>query len=501
MSNSLKELRWQSWCDEAFDEAKTKNKAMFISIGYQSCHWCRIMEEKIFKDKEFIEIFNENFVCIKVDKDERPDIDRYYQEVHLLLNNRVGGWPTSIFATPQNKPFFAGTYIPLESEEGSIEGMGLIALGRLISHKVRENDENLYKNADEVEEFLQKIKHPKQATVLNEDFVKNFMHQAKNNYETRYGGFSSPPKFPHANTLATLMVIDRLYNDKAAKAMVLHTLKSMDKGDIHDVQNGGFYRYAKDEMWKEPCREKTLYDNALLAEVYLDAYLLYKEREFFVTAKKTIDFWIDSMSMENLLFQYVYEDTINKRIQTTHSAMMIKTLFKLGEIDKTYRQKAVDILAKLMDTLYVDSKLYSSTLLKHPPKTEAFLGDYAFLSQSLIYAYRSTQNESYLIEAQRFANKSLEKFYQNGVWFFSDNEFKTKMDTTDNIYTSAVSVMVDVLISLSEILKDDKYRHFAYKTLEYNSYDLGQKPIFFPSMLTQMLRYLKKNCNNSFFWV
>ena len=111
--NSL--INWYSWCDETFKIAKTENKAIFISIGYPTCHWCNIMEDEISKNQECVDILNNNFICIKVDKDERPDIDKYYQEVHILLNNRKGGWPTSIFATPQNKPFFAGTYIPLES--------------------------------------------------------------------------------------------------------------------------------------------------------------------------------------------------------------------------------------------------------------------------------------------------------------------------------------------------------------------------------------------------
>jgi len=495
MPNKLKKenslIDWWSWCDEAFIKAKDENKAIFISIGYSSCHLCHVMEEKVFKDEECIEIFNENFICIKIDKDERPDIDRYYQEVHLLLNNRMGGWPTSIFATPQNKPFFAGTYIPLESQEGSIEGMGLIELGKLISHKVKENDENLYKNADEVEEFLQKIKHPAQATVLSEDFVKNFMLQVKNNYDTRDGGFSTAPKFPHANTLSALINIDKLYDDKAAKAMVVDTLTSMKKGGMYDLTNGGFYRYSQDEKWEKPFEEKTIYDNALLSKVYLDAYLLYGDETFLDVAKKSIDFWLTSMQKNDFLFTSMYKEIINTRVQTSLSSMMIKTLFALGEVDKSYKEKAIKLLDKLLSGIYIDSQLYSSFMIDKQPKIKAFLDDYAFLSQALIFAYSSTQDEHYLIKAQKFINKALEEFYQNGMWNFSADKFKTKADITDNIYTSAVSVMIDVLISLGDILNDDKYTHFAYKTLEYNSYELGRQPIHFPSMLTQMLRYLK----------
>jgi len=482
---------WWPWCDEALKKAEDENKAVFISIGYSSCHWCHMMDEKIFKNKECAEILNKNFICIKVDKEQRPDIDKYYQNVHSLLNNRSGGWPTSIFATPQNKPFFAGTYIPLESQKGSIEGMGLIELTKLISHKIKENDENLYKNADEVEEFLQKIKHPAQATVLSEDFVKNFMLQVKNNYDTRDGGFSTAPKFPHANTLSTLINIDKLYDDKSAKAMVIDTLTSMKKGGMYDLTNGGFYRYSQDEKWEKPYKEKTIYDNALLSKVYLDAYLFYKDETFLHTAIKSIDFWLVSMQKDDLFFTSIYEDTINTRVQTSLSSMMINTLFAFGDIDKKYEQKALENLHKLIDNIYIDSQLYSSFIIDKQPNIEAFLDDYAFLSQALISAYNLTQNKSYLIQAQKLINKALEEFYQNGMWNFSADNFKIKADITDNIYTSAVSVMIDLLISLGDILNDEKYTHFAHKTLEYNSYELGRQPVHFPSMLTQMLKYLK----------
>jgi uncharacterized protein YyaL (SSP411 family) len=492
VSDISKSIKWYSWCDEAFAKAKDENKAIFISIMYPLCHWCDMMERDVFSNEECIEILDKNFVCIKVDKDERPDIDKYYQNVHTLLNNKIGGWPMSIFATPQNKPFFAGTYIALESEAGSIEGMGFLELIKLITHKIKENDENLYKNADEVEEFLQKTKHPTQATVLNESFTKNFLLQAKNNYETRYGGFSSAPKFPHANTLNTLMIIDKLYNDKAAKAMVLTTLQNMQNKQFYDAKDGGFYRYSQDDMWEKPHLEKTLYDNALLSQLYIDAYLFYKDESFLKTAKGTIDFWLKSMSKDDLLFTSIYKDTINKRVKTSQSAMMIKTLFSLGNIDEKYKQKALSMLKKLTDTLYIDSTLYNSTFVGKLPQTKAVLEDYAFLSQTFISAYNSTKDELYLIEAQKLTNKALEEFYQNGMWNFSSNEFKTKAEITDNIYTSAISVMIDVLISLENILDDKKYTHFAYKTLQYNSYDLARKPIFFPYMLVQMLRYLQK---------
>jgi hypothetical protein len=559
---------WFAWGDEAFTKAEAENKAIFISIGYSSCHWCHVMEETVFENKECADILNEYFVCIKVDREERPDIDKHYQEVHMLLNRRAGGWPTSIFCTPQNKPFFAGTYIPPESQQGSIEGMGFKDLAKLIGSKVKENDSQLFKNADEVESFLNTKEHPKEATVLKENFTKNFMLQVKNNYETKDGGFSVAPKFPHASTLGTLLIIDKLYDDKAAQAMLTHTLESMKKGGMYDLVDGGFCRYSVDREWRVPHFEKMLYDNAILCELYTNAYLNYKDESFLAVAKEIADFWHNFMSEDELFYSasdadsegeegtyfiYTYDEVyetlskhgyenienklaemevtpqgnfegkniirfnegsipeyfkkvkillqdlrksreypfIDKKIQTSWSSMMIKVLFTLGVVDAKYKQRAVKSLDALLKTMFIDSKLYHTTLIHKTPKVEAFLEDYAYLAQALISAYNATQDEIYLIKAQRFANIALEEFYEKGSWNFSNGEFETKAEIADNTYTSSVSIMVDVLISLGTLLEDEKYSHFAFKTLEYNSYELGRRPVIYPYMLRQMLRHIK----------
>ena len=561
-------VEWWPWCDEAFDKAKQENKAIFISIGYSSCHWCHVMEEKVFENKECADILNESFICIKVDREERPDIDKHYQEVHMLLNRRPGGWPTSIFCTPQNKPFFAGTYIPPESRTGSVEGMGFIELSKLIASKIAQNDPQLFENAEEIEKFLEHTEHPKEATVLKEDFVKNFMLQIKNNYDTKHGGFSVAPKFPHASTLNTLLVIDRLYDDKSAKAMCIDTLNAMRQGGMYDLVDGGFCRYSVDERWLVPHFEKMLYDNALLCDVYTKAYQTYKDESFLQTAKEIADFWHNFMSEDSLFysasdadsegeegtyFVYTYEELytlltqngfedielildelsvthhgnfegkniirlknnkkpehfqsiqtllqslrekrtypfIDKKIQTSWSAMMIHALFNLGACESKYKDRAIESLDALLNTMYRDDTLYHTTLIHKTPKVEAFLEDYAFLSQALLSAYKHTQDELYLIKAQRFINKALEKFYNKGVWNFSTGEFVTKAEISDNTYSSSVSVMIDALLSLGLLLEDEKYTHFAFKTLEYNSYELARRPVYYPCMLQQTLRYLK----------
>ena len=562
-------VAWFAWCDKAFLEAKKQNKPIFISIGYSSCHWCHVMEEQVFENIECAKILNESFICIKVDREERPDIDKYYQDVHMLLNRRPGGWPTSIFCTPDNKPFYAATYIPPHPFP-SQQGMGFIELTSLIATKIAENDPKLFENAEEIQGFLKQKEHPKEATILNEDFVKNFLLQAKNNYETTYGGFSVAPKFPHATTLDTLITIDALYKDKAAHAMIETTLDSMVMGGLYDLVDGGFCRYSVDDKFLVPHFEKMLYDNALLCKVYAKSYIAYKNEHHLSIAKEIADFWLNFMSKDNLFysasdadtesiegeyFVYTYDEVyeslalagykdiqtildtlsithhgnfegkniirlknsnmpkdfnnikkilanirktriypfIDKKVQTSWSAMMIESLFFLSNLDNNYKQKAIDALDALMQKLYINGVLYHTSLIEKEPKVEAFLEDYAFLISALLAAYQSTGEDLYLIDAQRLTNKALEEFYNNSAWNFSTKEFVIKAETTDSTYTSSVSVMISNLLTLGMLLEDDKYTHFAFKTLEYNSYDLGRRPIYYPHMLKQMLRYLKKD--------
>ncbi len=485
---------WFPWCDEAFKKAEEENKAIFISIGYSSCHWCHVMENTVFENEECAEILNNSFVCIKVDREERPDIDKHYQEVHMLLNRRAGGWPTSIFCTPQNKPFFAGTYIPPESQQGSIEGMGFKELTKLIALKVDENDAQLFKNAEEVEGFLSHYEHPKEATVLKEEFYKNFIHQVKNNYDTKFGGFSVAPKFPQVNTLNTLLTIDKIYNEPSAKAMIQNTLANMLVGGFYDEEDGGFCRYAMDEEWREPHHEKMLYDNALLCELFTKVYLSYQEEIYLDVAKKTAGFCINIMSEDDLFYSARDaddKDFFDKKIQTSWSAMMVNALFTLGSVESSYNTHAIKYLTKLLGTMHRDEELYHTTLIHKEPKIKAFLEDYAFLSQALITAYKYTGKEIYLVMTQRFINTALEKFYKLGKWNFSDGEFETLAEISDNTYTSSVAVMVDAMFSLGYLLEDEKYSHFAFKTLEYNSYELGRRGVLYPKMIEQVLRYTK----------
>jgi uncharacterized protein YyaL (SSP411 family) len=561
-------VNWYPWGDEAFEKAKRENKAIFISIGYSSCHWCHVMEKRVFENQECADILNEKFVCIKVDREERPDIDKYYQEVYMLLNRRAGGWPTSIFCTPQNRPFFAGTYIPPESQEGSIEGMGFIELTKLIGAKVSQNDEQILKNADEIQTYLKPKPHPTQATKLTPDIAKIFIKNVKFNYESSYGGFSVSPKFPHTSTLNTMINIYQLEADEEIAKMIKQTLDNMAAGGMYDVVDGGFCRYSVDTKWLTPHFEKMSYDNALLCEVYLRAYKVFKDEYYLKIAKEIVEFMQNFMMQDDIFYSasdadtdakegkyfiYTYDEVlhvmqkngfnedeissrlkalhvsksgnfegsniihftdlkepvwfkeiksdlqdirksrnypfIDKKVQTSWNAMMIKSLFELAKYDESVLKQATASLDALLNKMTVDDKLMHSALIDKTPKVEAFLEDYAYLGVTLISAYELTCNEEYLIKAQQMANLALELYYEKGRWFFSRGEFVTEADMSDSSYPGSIGLIVDLLLSLGSIL-DEKYRHFAFKTLEYYSYDLHKKPLHYPYMTNQSLRYV-----------
>lgn len=299
-------LDWYGWCDEAFERAKNEHKAIFISIGYSSCHWCHVMEHEVFENQKIAEFVNRHFICIKVDREERPDIDKHYQELHLLLNRRAGGWPLSIFCTPDNNPFYAATYIPPYNRDQS---MGFSELTAIIAEKVAQNDEKLFQNADEISGFLRPKNDPVQATALNDKIITQLIQQAQHNYDSDYGGFSKAPKFPHTSTLKTLITIEQLAPDEEIRNIITHTLNQMALGGMYDLVDGGFCRYSTDEAWLVPHFEKMAYDNGLLCELYAKAGILYENEHYLQIAQESAEFMLRFMMEDHLFYSASDADT------------------------------------------------------------------------------------------------------------------------------------------------------------------------------------------------
>jgi uncharacterized protein YyaL (SSP411 family) len=259
---------WYPWGPEAFEKAKREDKPIFLSIGYSSCHWCHVMERESFEDEEVAAILNEHYVPVKVDREERPDVDHIYMTVCQAMT-RHGGWPLTIIMTPDQKPFFAGTYFPKEDKYGRL---GLMSLLSRVAQLWKEERERAEQMGGRVVEAVSAYLNPVEAGEISREVLDHAFEQFASQYDEVYGGFGEAPKFPRPHELLFLLRYWKRTGESEALQMVEHTLKAMRRGGIYDHLGFGFARYSVDRQWLVPHFEKMLYDNALLAIAYLEAY-------------------------------------------------------------------------------------------------------------------------------------------------------------------------------------------------------------------------------------
>lgn len=284
---------WYAWGEEAFQKAKKENKPIFLSIGYSTCHWCHVMAHESFESQEIAKILNQDFVSVKVDREERPDIDSVYMAVCQAMNGN-GGWPLTIIMTPEQKPFFAATYLPKKGRYGQA-GLSELLLQvavlwntqkELLLESAEKITSAIASNSNSTDQFFH-ITSDDTVQKTYQKLIENAYLTLKNNFDTEYGGFGRAPKFPSPHNLSFLMRYATQQQKTIALQMALETLRSMANGGIFDQIGGGFSRYSTDEKWLVPHFEKMLYDNALLIIAYLHAYLLTQDQQYADTAKRT----------------------------------------------------------------------------------------------------------------------------------------------------------------------------------------------------------------------
>ena len=266
---------WLAWNDEAFEIARRENKPIFLSIGYSTCHWCHVMERESFEDERIAAFLNKHFVSIKVDREERPDVDKIYM-MFVQASTGGGGWPLSAFLTPDLKPFFGGTYFPPDNRHGR---PGFLQVLEQVAELWRKRESEIAASAESIHSQLETaaIKSPTAKPALNAGLLEHAATLFKSAYDSRDGGFGGAPKFPQPSMPQLLLRCAKRFQDRKAAQMVLHTCERMAAGGIHDQLGGGFARYSVDAEWLVPHFEKMLYDNAQLAQLYLDALLVAKE--------------------------------------------------------------------------------------------------------------------------------------------------------------------------------------------------------------------------------
>lgn len=424
LQHSENPVDWFPWCTEAFEKAKSENKPIFLSVGYSTCHWCHVMAHESFENFQTAEILNKNFISIKVDREERPDIDSVYMSVCQSITGS-GGWPMSIFMTWDKKPFFAGTYFPVQSKYGV---PGFVDLLNIISNQWENNRTELLESADNIILHL-KDSERMYTDIKEQNLVEKAVEHLEKRFDKAYGGFGSAPKFPMPHDLLFLMFFAKTANDPHALKISEKTLIQMRKGGIFDHIGYGFARYSTDKYFLVPHFEKMLYDNALLIIAYAAAYSITQNKVYLDTAEKTAEYILREMTSSDGGF-YSAQDADSEGIEGKFYTFSQKEIFNvLGLKNGKMFAKTFDITAEgNFEGLNIPNILKSNDLsfdlsgeiqkLYNYRKNRAalHLDDKILISwnsiaiTALSFLYRVTKNEKYL-----FAAEKAQKFIENNL--------------------------------------------------------------------------------------
>ena len=287
-------VNWFAWGEEAFAQARSENKPIFLSVGYSTCHWCHVMERESFENEHLAEYLNAHFISVKVDREERPDVDKIYM-MFVQATTGSGGWPMTVFLTPDLKPFFGGTYFPPDNRHGR---PGFLQVLQHIAGLWQKRKNEIAASAEEIRSRLESAAKtaPGGDAVLTDAALKNAAALFQQAFDPQNGGFGGAPKFPQPSMPQLLLRCARRFNDAKPAQMVLRTCERMAAGGIHDQLGGGFARYSVDAEWLVPHFEKMLYDNAQLAQLYLDAWLVSRTEALAEVVRDILDYVLRDMT-------------------------------------------------------------------------------------------------------------------------------------------------------------------------------------------------------------
>ncbi len=431
-------VAWYPWGEEAFEQAKAEDKPVFLSIGYSTCHWCHVMAHESFEDEEIAEILNRNFVAVKVDKEERPDIDSIYMSVCQALTGS-GGWPTTVFLTPDQRPFFAGTYFPKTSRFGQV---GLKELLLAVNEKWKNNREELLQSADFV---ITHLEHQALLTAsryekgtLDSKIIEDAFELYKRSFDEQFGGFGPAPKFPAPHNLLFLMRYYEKNGDQEAMNMVEKTLLQMYRGGIFDHIGGGFSRYSTDRYFLAPHFEKMLYDNALLILAYCKAYQITKNPVYCRAAERTASYIRREMTSVEGGF-YSAQDADSEGVEGKYYLLEPSEIVRvLGEKDGTDFNRFFDITEKgnfegknipnLLKNSHINETMETclQAVFDYRKKRYALHLDDKILTSwnglmiaAMSHLYRVTGNPDYLKMAEDAQAFILDKLCEDGTLYIS----------------------------------------------------------------------------------
>lgn len=469
---------WYPWCPEAFARAKTLDRPIFLSIGYSTCHWCHVMAHESFEDEQIAQLLNEYFVPIKVDKEERPDIDSIYMEVCQSFTGS-GGWPTSIFMTPEQKPFFAGTYFPKNSYGNMI---GLRDLLITVHEKWETNREALLQSADEIVALLKRPHFTKQTAEMQ--LIDSAVKWYKSSFDKQYGGFGDAPKFPAPHNLLFLMLYAQKSGDEEALKMAEKTLMQMYRGGLFDHIGGGFCRYSTDRAFLAPHFEKMLYDNALLMMAYCKAYQLTNNTVYLAIAEKTASYILREMTSDNGGFYsaqdadsdgiegkyYLFEPDEITELLGEKVGAAFNRYFDITKTGNFHGKNIPNLLRTQQFSDQFDSCL-STVYVYRKNRCRLHLDDKILTSwnglmiAAMCQLYRTSRQEKYLAAAQKAYHFIMEHLCENGTLFVSFRNGKRGEKGFADEYAN----MIFALLSLYEATLNTAYlaqaRQFCDKAL------------------------------------
>lgn len=415
---------WYPWKAEAFEKASKEDKPIFLSIGYSTCHWCHVMERESFEDEEVAGILNKYFISIKVDREERPDIDHIYMNICQALTGS-GGWPLTIIMTPDKKPFFTGTYFP---KYGKMGLMGLVDILLKIADTWSHSKHLLYQSGEDIIQVMEPANQKNQTYSVSENDIKNTFLRLSSLFDSTYGGFGFAPKFPTPHNLMFLLRYWKKYKEQKALEMVEKALASMYYGGIFDHIGFGFSRYSTDSQWLVPHFEKMLYDNALLTIAYLEAYQATGKKIFGDTAEKVFYYIFRNMTSPEGGF-YSAEDADSEGEEGkfyTWTKSEIESLLDLSEAelfcsyyditsDGNFEGKNIPNLIKSKKDISVQEQERLNTIREklsayrekrvHPYKDDKILTSWnGLMIAALSFGSRVLGNENYLHSAEKAAH-------------------------------------------------------------------------------------------------
>ncbi len=485
LQHAYNPVDWYPWCEEAFEKAKREDKPVFLSIGYSTCHWCHVMEKESFEDEKIAKLLNDSFVSIKVDREERPDIDGVYMSVCQMITGS-GGWPLTIIMTPDKKPFFAGTYFPKHNLYGRI---GMTDLLPKLADIWKKRRHEVIKSAEEITAALNRLNVSKENDSIDNSIFDKAFDEYSKRFDTEHGGFGNAPKFPTPHNLLFLLRYYKRTKNLSALKMVEKTLTEMRKGGIYDHIGFGFARYSTDKYWLVPHFEKMLYDNALLIMAFTECYQITQNKFYKSTAEEIITYILRDMTHPEGGFYsaedadsegeegkfYLWTEVEIRQLLSEEEADFIMKVFNVETIGNWYDEargvRTGNNILHLKKTYKELAEEYSLTeeefVLRfeaikkkmflyrekrvHPYKDDKILTDWNSLMISALVKSSLAFDKKALLEDALRADSFIKKYlYQNGKLFHRFREGESAIDGTMDDYSFYIQAQLDLFEATAE---------------------------------------------------